>query len=107
VVGAGPIGLLLLLVAKMNGAGSTTMVDIAPAPLEHARRLGADRIVDAGAPADPSASAEPGGVEVVFEASGSPAALASAIGFVRRGGTIVQVGNLPVRPTSLCPRNST
>jgi L-idonate 5-dehydrogenase len=37
-------------------------------------------------------------VEVVFEASGSPAALASAIGVVRRGGTIVQVGNLPGGP---------
>jgi L-idonate 5-dehydrogenase len=32
---------------------------------------------------------------VVYEASGSPAGVAAAIGAVKRGGTIVQIGNLP------------
>jgi L-idonate 5-dehydrogenase len=32
---------------------------------------------------------------VAFEISGTPAGLAAAIASVRRGGTVVQVGNLP------------
>ena len=33
--------------------------------------------------------------DVAFEVSGTAAGLASAIGIVRRGGTVVQIGNLP------------
>jgi L-idonate 5-dehydrogenase len=33
--------------------------------------------------------------DIAFEASGAPAGLASAIYAVRRGGTLVQIGNLP------------
>ena len=33
--------------------------------------------------------------DVVFEASGTPAGLATAVLAARRGGTIVQIGNLP------------
>jgi L-idonate 5-dehydrogenase len=35
------------------------------------------------------------GFDVAFEVSGTAAGLASAIGTVRRGGTVVQIGNLP------------
>jgi L-idonate 5-dehydrogenase len=97
VVGAGPIGLLVLPVCRWSGAGSSSVVDVAPAPLRHATRLGADRVVDASDPAalgvlrdDPP--------EIVFEASGSPAALASSLEVVRRGGTVVQIGNLAGGP---------
>ena len=34
-------------------------------------------------------------IDVVFEASGSAAGLTTAIQSVRRGGTVVQIGNLP------------
>src|SRR5207302_10665262 len=33
--------------------------------------------------------------DVAFEASGTAAGLASAIGIIRRGGIVVQIGNLP------------
>ena len=36
--------------------------------------------------------------DVAFEVSGTAAGLASAIGIVRRGGTVVQIGNLPGGP---------
>ena len=94
--GAGPIGLLTMIAARLGGAASTTVVDIAAAPLAFAKRLGADRVIDvaAGTGDLDRASAETP-LDVAFEVSGTPAGLASAIGTVRRGGIVVQVGNLP------------
>jgi L-idonate 5-dehydrogenase len=109
IFGAGPIGLLLLLVCRWSGAGPVAVADMAEAPLRHAGRLGAARVVDVSIAPDPGALASSpggeGGPDVVFEASGSPAALASAIGVVRRGGTVVQVGNLPAGPLPI-PANA-
>lgn len=96
VLGAGPIGLLTMLAAKLAGVSEIAVADIAQAPLDFARRLGADHIVDVSggdAPLRQLASAV--GFDVVFEVTGVPAGVASAIGSVRRGGTIVQIGNLP------------
>ncbi|WP_319593475.1 zinc-binding dehydrogenase [Georgenia thermotolerans] len=42
----------------------------------------------------------PQDVEVAFEASGAPKALGGVIAAVRRGGVIVQVGNLPAGEVS-------
>jgi L-idonate 5-dehydrogenase len=91
ITGAGPIGLLLLLVARDQGAAATVVTDLAKGALDHAERLGASAVLDASDP-DALASQAP---DVVFEASGAPSALAAAIRVVRRGGTVVQVGNLP------------
>ena len=93
--GAGPIGLLCLLAARLEGAGAVTVVDVAEAPLVFARGLGA-AVVDISAGDTPlveRAAAQP--IDVAFEASGTAAGLASAIRAVRRGGTVVQVGNQP------------
>lgn len=93
VMGAGPIGLLTLLAAKLKGARDVTMVDIAAAPLAFASRLGADRVVDVAA--DPSGLTAGELPDTVIEASGSPTALEAAIGAVRRGGTVALLGSLP------------
>jgi L-idonate 5-dehydrogenase len=93
VIGAGPIGLLTLLAARMKGATDTTMVDIAAAPLAFATRLGAGRVVDLSQ--DKDGLARIPAPDVVIEAAGSPAALEGAIGAVRRGGTVVLLGSLP------------
>ena len=93
IIGAGPIGLLTMLAVKLKGAAEATMVDIAPAPLVFAERLGADRVIDLSA--DPDGLAKAPAPDVVIEASGSPKALAACIGAVRRGGTIVLLGSLP------------
>jgi L-idonate 5-dehydrogenase len=96
IFGAGPIGLLVMLAARQAGAGAVTVIDIAAAPLQFAKKLGADRVVDiSGGPAKLSALAQDNPVDVTFEVSGTAAGLASAIGTVKRGGTVVQVGNLP------------
>jgi L-idonate 5-dehydrogenase len=91
--GAGPIGLLTMLAAKLKGCGHATVVDLAAAPLAFAERLGADRTVRADGDALQEAA-----FDVAFEATGSAAGLAAAIAGVRRGGTLVQIGNLPAGP---------
>jgi TRAP-type C4-dicarboxylate transport system permease large subunit/threonine dehydrogenase-like Zn-dependent dehydrogenase len=94
--GAGPIGLLAMVAAKLAGAGEVAVVDIAPAPLAFATRLGADHVVDiSGSDEALKSLAAERGFDIAFEVSGTPAGLAGAIASVRRGGTVVQVGNLP------------
>ncbi|WP_353640911.1 L-idonate 5-dehydrogenase [Mesorhizobium sp. WSM2239] len=94
--GAGPIGLLTMLAAKLKGCGEITVADIAAAPLAFATKLGADRTVDlSGGDAGLQALAAEKPFDVAFEISGTAAGLAAAIASVRRGGTVVQVGNLP------------
>jgi L-idonate 5-dehydrogenase len=96
VLGAGPIGLLTMLVARRAGLASVAVADIEHAPLAFAKRLGASATIDVAA--DPEALtnvARTDPFDVVFEATGSAAGLSSAIMAARRGGTVVQIGNLP------------
>lgn len=93
IIGAGPIGLLTLLCAKIKGAAEVTLVDVAAAPLAFAQRLGADRVVDLSA--DKDGLAKIPAPDVVIEAAGAPAALEGAIAAVRRGGRVVLLGSLP------------
>ncbi|SDT42122.1 L-idonate 5-dehydrogenase [Friedmanniella luteola] len=92
--GAGPIGALVVAALRFAGARTVTAADVSPAALGIARALGADVCVDVGAGED-----LPGDVELVIEASGSPGALGAVLHAVARGGTLVQVGNLPGAPT--------
>ncbi len=96
VIGAGPIGLLVMLAVRHAGGAATTVADVAAAPLRYAANLGAAATIDLSASPDgltAAASSRP--FDVVFEASGSANGLASAILAVRRGGKVVQIGNLP------------
>lgn len=87
--GAGPIGSLVVAAAKSKGAAFVTAVDPSAAARDIASRMGADRVVE------PGVDAWPADVDVAFEASGVPATLGGVIAAVRRGGVLVQVGNLP------------
>ncbi len=94
--GAGPIGLLTLLAARLAGMAEIAVVDVAEAPLAFAGRLGADHVVDvSGGDEALRTLAAARSFDVAFEVSGTAAGLASAIQNVRRGGTVVQIGNLP------------
>ncbi len=97
IIGAGPIGLLVLLAARRAGAETTGITDILDAPLALARRIGADMAVNVAADADALSglTKEVDGFEAAFEVSGSPAGLAACLGAVRPGATVVQVGTLP------------
>ena len=69
--------------------------DIVDSSLAIARAMGADEIRNTA-----SGDALPENAELVFEASGAPAALGHALRATARGGTLVQVGNLPGTPVS-------
>ena len=94
VTGTGPIGALAVLAARHAGAAEVVATDLLDAPLALVAKLGADRVVNVRH--DPGAldeyARDKGWFDVALEASGSGAALASAIGAVRAGGTIVQLG---------------
>ena len=91
VVGAGPIGALVVAVLKRAGAAEITAVDVHELPLATARQLGATRTILA-ADTDAVAVVQ---ADVVVESSGSPKGLASAIRGAARGGRVVMVGLLP------------
>ena len=94
VVGGGPIGLLCTLAAATMG-GSVTLIE----PQAHRRELGlqigARRAIDptAGALTEQVSEATSGrGFDVVIEAAGAPAAMASAFPIAALGARVVLVG---------------
>ena len=91
-IGAGAIGSFVLAGLLSLTDVEVTVVDFPGTRLERAKRLGANSTVAAGT----DAVSELRGAEVVIEASGAPGQLNNAIGMVRTGGTILQVG-LPSR----------
>jgi threonine dehydrogenase-like Zn-dependent dehydrogenase len=94
VVGAGPVGFSIVAAARARGAATVLAFDPEPERLELARRAGA-RGVDPGAFHPQMAAAEvtgDRGLDVVFEAVGSPPALETALDVTRRGGTVGVVG---------------
>ncbi len=94
VTGCGPIGCLTIIAARHAGARDIVATDVAATSLATARRVGADRAIDAGkdGPALASFAANKGYFDVAFECSGNAQALRTCLDAVRAGGTIVQVG---------------
>jgi L-idonate 5-dehydrogenase len=94
VSGCGPIGCLTIVAARYAGAREIVCSDITAAPLQIARRLGADLAIDVSeTPDELRRFAEGKGVfDTVFECSGNAKALAAAFEIVRPRGTIVAVG---------------
>jgi (R,R)-butanediol dehydrogenase/meso-butanediol dehydrogenase/diacetyl reductase len=92
-VGIGGIGSFACHVAAASGA-RVTVVDRQPGRLELARVLGAQDAVLAGDDSDALLAelAELGEADVVYELTGTAAGLATALGAVRDGGRVVQVG---------------
>jgi L-idonate 5-dehydrogenase len=94
VTGCGPIGALMVVVARHSGAAEIVVTDVADAPLAVARKLGASRAVNVATDAavlDPWRAGK-GTFDVLFEASGNQAALRMALDVLRPGGIIVQLG---------------
>lgn len=95
VTGAGTIGCLTVMAARLAGAASVTVSDILDRPLEKAREVGADVAVRADRDADRLAAPQ---FDVCYEVSGSFAALKCCVAAVKRGGVVVQAGTLPHEP---------
>lgn len=103
VIGAGPIGIMVALAALAGGCSRVYISDLVNEKLAIAGRY--DGIVpvnirETDLKVKIAEESENWGVDIVFEASGSPRAYDGIFNYVRPGGTIVFVG-LPVEPIAL------
>ncbi|RHZ55397.1 zinc-dependent alcohol dehydrogenase family protein [Aspergillus thermomutatus] len=95
IVGAGPVGLSVLMTAKLYTPALIVAVDTNDTRLEHAKRLGADQTVN---PSSPEAMGmldsltEGKGFDSVIEAVGIPATFELCQKLVAPGGSIANVG---------------
>jgi L-iditol 2-dehydrogenase len=92
VIGAGPIGLMFLVLARMRGA-HVVVAGRNPRRLEKARELGAEATVQALADVDLAKkllerSPSGQGADVVIEAVGLPETCEAAVRAVRKGGVV-------------------
>jgi L-iditol 2-dehydrogenase len=94
VIGGGPIGLLCVMAAAAMG-GSVTLVEPQAQRRALALEVGAQATIDPsdGPVSEQAAEATGGrGFDVVIEAAGAPAAMASALPMAALGGRVVLVG---------------
>ncbi|WP_280458778.1 zinc-dependent alcohol dehydrogenase [Nocardia carnea] len=94
VLGAGPIGLLVLAAARHAGAARIVVTDLLDTKRERAVRLGADEALPADA-ADLTAQAQAalgGPADVVFDCVAREQSMAQAVDLVVMGGRIIVVG---------------
>ncbi|MGZ8719078.1 MAG: zinc-dependent alcohol dehydrogenase [Aeromicrobium sp.] len=94
VLGCGPIGLLLIQLARSAGATTVVATDRLPHRVDVARRLGAiAMVVDGGAERDVLRQATGGrGVDAAIEIAGNDDAIQTAIALSRPAGTVVVAG---------------
>ena len=102
VTGAGTIGCMAVIAARLAGASKVIACDIADRALAIAASVGADETLRSDQ-TDPAALADI--ADIAIEAAGNAAALATCLVATRRGGRIVQVGTLPAEGLQF-PANS-
>ena len=91
VIGAGPIGLLHLLLLKERKA-LVTMSDKHDSKLKIAQKIGADFIQKSASAPRPTIRRDGIGFDYVFECTGIPEVWESSLDYLRRGGTAVLFG---------------
>lgn len=102
ILGAGPIGLSVLLAAKAGGAGQVYVTDKIDARLLLAARMGADWTGSVGTAdvAAEIAGREPALLDVVYECSGSQDALDDGVALLKPGGKLLLIGIPPTNRIS-------
>lgn len=113
VLGAGPIGLMIVAAYRYSGADLIIVQDLFPSRLRMAKRLGADLAIDGNLPFEErrkqvQEATGDVGPDIVVEAAGVPAAFREALDFTRRGGKLIEAGNFAdagpaeIRPFLIC-----
>src|ERR1700720_1062845 len=95
VVGAGPIGLAVILTARLFSPGKIIAIDLADTRLKKAKEFGADITINntTGDPiAQVMAMTDGLGVDVAIEAVGTPATFELCTELVKPGGHVANVG---------------
>ena len=98
VVGCGTVGLAAIQGARVAGASRIVAVDLLDAKLRIAESVGATDVVDANDEETAGRILEltSGGADIAIECIGKPETTALAVQAVRRGGTAVLVGFMPL-----------
>jgi L-iditol 2-dehydrogenase len=103
VMGAGPIGIIHMLLAKLQGAAKVWVSDMATDRIEQARILGADRVIDLNSENQEeviSSETNGQGADVIIVAAPAHQAQEAALKIAGIGGRINFFGGLPKdRPT--------
>lgn len=89
IFGAGPIGSLMIQMARIQGAARITVLEINPGRAELARLLNADQVVNS------FDELQPDTYDVVIDATGAIPVMNRTIEFVRKGGTVLLFGVPP------------
>ncbi len=96
IFGAGPIGLMVAQWSRIMGSEQVLLFDIVTEKLELAKEIGFDGVFNSIL-ADPvevvNAQTEGKGAHICIEAAGVPQTYLHALGSVRRGGSVVLLGN--------------
>ena len=103
VVGAGPMGLLHIMMAKANGAGTVISSDISEYRVEYASKIGSDYSLNSkkvDIPSEAKKLTDGRGVDIAIIASGAPQAILSGLYSVRKGGYVLLFG-VPYKGTIL------
>ena len=97
VFGAGTVGLASVLGARLSGCARIISLDVRPARLEMAGRLGATHTINVAEedPVEAILERVPGGTDFSVECSGVPEAVSAAIRCLGRPGWCAQVGATP------------
>ena len=99
VLGNGPLGILHGIMARIHGAGLTIATDLSDLRLNTAKKLHADVTINASRVSveeriqqakDLTEGVGPG---LVIESAGEPEVFVEALQMVRKGGTVIEVGN--------------
>jgi S-(hydroxymethyl)glutathione dehydrogenase / alcohol dehydrogenase len=98
VIGCGGIGLNAIQGAKIAGAGRIIAIDMIPWKLELAKVFGATDCIDASAGDAVERLLElmPVGADYAFECIGTPATIRKSVAMVRKGGTAIIIGVVPL-----------
>jgi L-iditol 2-dehydrogenase len=94
VLGCGPIGLLIMQLARLAGVSTILATDVLPHRVEAAREYGADKSFQVDPIYNHQETAIFGkqGLDVAFEAAGENAAVEMAVAVTRPGGKVIVVG---------------
>jgi len=94
VTGCGPIGVLVIVSARVHGAQEIVATDVSDYTLAVARRAGADTTLNVSMAEDKLSSfrSNKGYFDTMFECSGNELALRAGLEFLRPCGIVIQVG---------------
>jgi L-iditol 2-dehydrogenase len=99
VLGNGPLGILHGIMARIHGAGLAIATDLSDLRLGTAKKLYADVTINASrTPVESRIGqvkdlTEGVGPDLVIESAGEPEVFVEALQMVRKGGTVIEVGN--------------